>query len=226
MTVYNKPQKYLFAVDCVIFGYSESELQLLLFKRQIEPCKGEWSLVGGFVEQEESSDDAAKRVLHNLTGLKDIYLEQVEAFTAVNRDPGGRVISLVYYALIRQDKQDKSLIHDFGAQWLPVKQLPDLIFDHNEMVDKSLHKLRIKASHELIGKQLLPDSFTLLELRSLYNAIYQREFDPGNFRKKILSTNLLARLDHKNTTDSKKGAYYFEFKKDIDDFRTDRIVKY
>lgn len=226
MVVYIKPQKYLFAVDCVIFSYSDSELQLLLFKRQIEPCKGQWSLVGGFVEPAESSDEAAKRVLLKLTGLKDIYLEQVEAFTAVNRDPGDRVISLVYYALIRQDKQDKAMIHDFGAQWMPIKKLPKLIFDHSEMVEKSLHKLRIKASHELIGKQLLPDAFTLIELRNLYNALYQREFDPGNFRKKTLSTRLLTRLDHKNTTDSKKGAYYFTFNKNINDFRTDRIVKY
>lgn len=226
MFSYQQTNKYLFAVDCVIFGYDESELQLLLFKRQLEPSKGLWSLVGGWIEPEESADDAAKRILHKITGLRNVYQEQVEAFTSPQRDPGGRVISLVYYALIRKDIQKEELIKDYGAQWLPVRELPSLIFDHEEMVAKALNKLRLKASHELIGKQLLPNSFTLLQLRQLYNAIYLREFDPGNFRKKILSTRLLKKLDVKNTTESKKGAFYFQFKEDIEDFRTERLVKY
>jgi 8-oxo-dGTP diphosphatase len=226
MERYKRPHKFLFAVDCVIFGYDESELQLLLFKRQIEPSKGMWSLVGGWVDPDESSDCAARNVLYKITGLKDIFQEQVEMFSSPRRDPGGRVISLVYYSLIRKDIQNQELIKDFGAQWHPVNNLPSLIFDHGEMVEKALNKLRLKASHELIGKQLLPNSFTLLELRKLYNAIYQREFDPGNFRKKVLSTKLLNKLDIKNTTESKKGAYYFQFKEDVKDFSTERLVKY
>ncbi len=222
---YGKFSKYFVAVDCVIFGYEDGDLKLLLYHRGFEPAKGMWSLMGGFVGDEESSDNAARRILKKITGLNDIYLEQVQAFSNPKRDPEGRVISLTYYALIRIDKHNSDRVRESGAHWWSLPSLPNLIFDHNEMVDKALEKLQIRAGLELIGNELLPDQFTLLQLRKLYEAIFQRELDTGNFRKKVLSLNVLERLDEKNTTESRRGAYYFKFKEGNQDKSFERIVK-
>lgn len=209
--MYNQ-SKQLVSVDCIIFGYEEGDLKLLVFNRKIEPSIGGLSLVGGWVNDDESVEDAARNVLLRVTGLTDIFMEQVHTFSAVDRDPGGRVISIAFYALIRLDEHDRKQVETFGASWISIKKLPNLIFDHNEMVSMALEKVRVKASYELIGKELLPEKFTILQLRYLYNAIFSREFDPGNFRKKVLSLKVLERLNSKNTTESRKGAYYYKFK--------------
>ncbi|GAO29774.1 NUDIX hydrolase [Geofilum rubicundum] len=222
--VYHHP-KLLVAVDCVIFGYEDGELKLLLRPREIEPALGKWSLMGGFVGLEESVEDAAMRVLYSTTGLKDIYLEQVAAFSAVDRDPGARVVSIAFVALIRIDQHDKALVRENGAHWWPLNQLPELIFDHEKIINDGLRSLQKRASFELTGKELLPEKFTLMQLRSLYEVIYQRPFDPGNFRKKVLSLNVLERLNIKNTTESKKGAFYYRFKESEDNSNGDRIFK-
>lgn len=205
--------KQLVSVDCIIFGYDEDELKLLVFKRWIEPAKGELSLLGGWVNLDESVTDAARRVLALISGLKNIYLEQVDIFSEVGRDPGGRVISIAYYALMKIDEDDKKMVEQNSASWVSLNNKPKLIFDHDTMVERALEKLRINASNELIGEHLLPEKFTLLQLRKLYNAIFQREFDPGNFRKKVLSLKVLEQLDEKDTTESKRGAFYYRFKK-------------
>lgn len=205
--------KQLVSVDCIIFGYEEDELKLLVFKRWIEPAKGELSLLGGWVNHDESVTDAARRVLALISGLKNIYLEQVDVFSDVGRDPGGRVISIAYYALMKIDEDDKKLVEQNSASWVSLNNKPKLIFDHDTMVERALEKLRINASNELIGEHLLPEKFTLLQLRKLYNAIFQREFDPGNFRKKVLSLKVLEQLNEKDTTESKRGASYYRFKK-------------
>jgi 8-oxo-dGTP diphosphatase len=205
--------KQLVSVDCIIFGYDEDELKLLVFKRWIEPAKGELSLLGGWVNHDESVTDAARRVLTLISGLKDIYLEQVDVFSDVGRDPGGRVISIAYYSLMTINEDDKKLVEQNSASWVSLKHKPRLIFDHDLIVEKALEKLRINASNELIGEHLLPEKFTLLQLRKLYNAIFQREFDPGNFRKKVLSLKVLEQLNEKDTTESKRGAFYYRFKK-------------
>ncbi|MBS2099814.1 NUDIX hydrolase [Carboxylicivirga linearis] len=223
---YNKFSKYFVAIDCVIFGYEDGDLRLLLYHRGFEPAKGQWSLLGGFVGDEESSDDAAHRILKAITGLEDIYLEQVQVYTNPKRDPEGRVMSIGYYALIRVDKHNSDKVRENGAHWWSVKGLPNLVFDHQEMVDNALHKLQQKAGLELVGSELLPDKFTLLQLRRLYEAIFQRELDTGNFRKKVLSLNVLERLEEKNTTESRRGAYYFQFKKGVTDKSFDRLGKF
>lgn len=223
---YKQHSKHYVAVDCAILGYEEGELKLLLYPRGFEPALGSWSLMGGFVTGEESVEEAAMRVLLQTTGLKHIYLDQVAAFSNPKRDPGARVISMAFMALIRIDKHDKELVRESGAHWWPVTKLPQMIFDHYEIFEKALELLQQKAVYDLIGKELLPDRFTLMQLRSLYEAIFQRSFDPGNFRKKILSLNVLERLNVKNTTESKKGAYYYQFKKDASDQKIDRIVKF
>lgn len=223
-SLYKHP-KHLVAVDCIIFGYEDDKLKLLLSPRRFEPAQGEWSLMGGWVQDTETVEKAAERVLYQITGLKDIYLEQVYVFSNPVRDPGGRVISVVFYAMIRIDKHDKDLVKEHGAVWWTFSEKPDLIFDHNQMVEYAHEKLKLKAGYSLIGKNLLPERFTILQLRTLYEAIFQREFDPGNFRKKILSLRVLEKLKDKNTTASKKGAYYYRFKKHSEEFIHERIVK-
>lgn len=207
-----KQVRHLVAVDCIIFGYEDGELKLLLFHRGIVPAKGEWSLLGGWVNEDETVEDAAARVLQQTTGLKDIYLEQVHVFSDPSRDAGGRVISIAFNALIDIKNHNKDLVREHGAHWWGISELPNLIFDHDQMVEKALQKLRSKAGHEIVGKELLPKYFTISELRTLYNAIFQKEFDPGNFRKKILSLNAIEKTRKKNTTDSKRGAFYYQFK--------------
>ena len=204
------PKQYV-AVDCVIFGYEDYELKLLLHPRPLEPDKGGWSLMGGFCGDEESLEEAAERVLEKNTGLTDIFLDQVQAFSRPDRDPGGRVISVVFYALIPLFQQDVEKVRRKGAKWFPVSDLPDMIFDHSEMVENAMKKLQMRAGYHLVGRELLTEQFTLNQLRRLYEAIFQRELDPGNFRKKVLSLKVLERLNKKNTTESKKGAYLYRF---------------
>ena len=134
---YSSNPKLYVGIDCIIFGFNEGELNLLLLKRNFEPAMGEWSLMGGFVQEDESVDDAAKRVLNELTGLEDVYMEQVQAFGAIDRDPGERVVSIVYYALININEYDKESVQQHNAFWVNINELPALIFDHPQMVEKA-----------------------------------------------------------------------------------------
>lgn len=210
--VYGIYPKHFVAVDCSIFGYEDGELKLLLYPRSFEPSRGNWSLMGGFVGENESLEEAAGRVLLQTTGLHDIFLEQVTAFSSPGRDPGARVICVTFVSLIRIDLHDKELAEKSGATWWPVTKLPELIFDHREMISSALSYLQQKAGVVLLGKELLPEMFTLMQLRTLYEALFLKTFDPGNFRKKVLSLGILERLDEKNTTESRKGAYYYRYR--------------
>lgn len=213
MNYYDKYPKILNAVDSIIFGFDENlrELKLLILKRNFEPAKGEWSLMGGFVNESESLDDAAKRIVLQLTGIENVYMEQLYTFGDINRDPGGRIVSTAYFSLIKINEHDKELAQRFGAFWISLSELPDLIFDHSEMVKKALRKLRIRARTQPIGFELLPEKFTMPQLQSLYEAIYQMPFDKRNFRRKILAMELLQKLDEKEKESSKKGAFYYRF---------------
>ena len=226
MELYKIHPRHYVAVDCVILGYQDEEIKLLLYPRSFEPCKGNWSLLGGFVQENESADEAAARILKQTTGLEQIFLEQVASFSASNRDPEARVISLAYYALIRIDLHDEECVRENGAYWVSVNKLPELIFDHHEMFEKALVKLQQKAGYRLVGSELLPEMFTLIQLRKLYEAIFQREFDPGNFRKKILSLGVLEKQSMKDASESRKGAFYYKAKSNIEDIDIDRIIKF
>jgi ADP-ribose pyrophosphatase YjhB (NUDIX family) len=219
------PQHYV-AVDCVILGYQDEEIKLLLYPRSFEPYKGKWSLLGGFVQENESADEAAARILKQTTGLEQIFLEQVASFSEPDRDPEARVISLAYYALIRIDLHDEEKVKENGAFWISINKLPNLIFDHQQMFEKALVKLQQKAGYSLIGSELLPEMFTLIQLRKLYESIFRREFDPGNFRKKILSLGVLEKQSEKDISESKKGAFYYKAKSNIGEIDIDRIVKF
>jgi len=216
MSHYSKFQKYLVAVDCIIFGYDiiEKEIKLLLSKRIFEPALGKWSLAGGFVEGNESLDHAASRILRNITGLESVYMRQSYSYGDLDRDPGDRVISVAYFALIAIRDINKDLARQNGVHWRSIARLPDLIFDHPLMVKKALADLQNQVKVKPVGFELLPERFTLVHLQDLYEAIYQRTMDKRNFRKKILSMGILEKLDEKEKETSKKGAYYYRFNKD------------
>jgi ADP-ribose pyrophosphatase YjhB (NUDIX family) len=203
--------KFYVAIDCVIFGFSEGELNLLLLKRNFEPAMGNWSLPGGFVQDNESADDAAKRVLAELTGLTDIYMEQVGAFGEVNRDPGERVVSVAYCALLNMDEYDIEAVNQHHARWTNLAQLPPLIFDHPQMVERARDLLKRKASSEPIGFNLLPKQFTLTQLQCLYEAIYGETLDKRNFRKRIYEMNYIEKTGMVDRTRSRRGAALYRF---------------
>ena len=213
MSFYSKFPKLLVAVDSIIFGFNENEheLKLLLLKRQFPPEKGKWSLMGGFVAPDENLDDAAHRIVSQLTGLDNVYMEQLFAFGDVNRDTGGRIISVAYFSLIKINDHDSELVKKHGASWISLSEIPDLIFDHPEMVKRALRKLRIRARTQPIGFELLPDKFTIPQLQRLYEAIYQIPFDKRNFRRKLLVMGLLEKQNEKEKETSKKGAFYYQF---------------
>lgn len=208
---YKSNQKILVAVDCIIFGFDGTQLQALLIKRGFEPEKGKWSLMGGFVDKKESADEAASRVLYQLTGMKNIYMEQLYAFTDVDRDTAGRVISIAYFALINIADYSQQLQSEHEAKWYPLSKIPPLVFDHKKMVTKAKQLLRQKVAHHPIGFELLPTKFTLPQLQSLYEAIYETPLDKRNFTKKMLSLGILNKLDEKETQSSRKGAFFYVF---------------
>lgn len=211
--IYSKYPRYFVAVDCIIFGYDVTgkELKLLLIKRSFEPAKDRWSLAGGFVSENESLDEAACRVLCNLTGLSDVFMEQLHTYGNLIRDPGARVISTAYFALIGIHDINPEIQRGNGAHWRSLSDLPELIFDHGTMVESALLKLVETVKVRPVGFELLPGKFTLVQLQDLYEAIYQRKIDKRNFRKKILSMDLLEKLDEKERETSRKGAYYYRF---------------
>tara|TARA_R110002020_G_scaffold1998_1_gene9127 strand:- start:35422 stop:36135 length:714 start_codon:yes stop_codon:yes gene_type:complete len=211
--IYNVQQKILVAVDCIIFGFDSKNLKLLLFKRKVEPLKGSWSLIGAFIRNDLSISDGAKQILKEGTGLEDIYLEELGTYGDVQRDPGERVISIAHYSLIRIDDFDLEHVEKYDAKWFDLNGIPELILDHRMMVDDAIVALRNKAKHRPIGFDLLPRYFTIPELQTLYECIYQRPLDSRNFRKKILSLDILTKTNKKDKSGSKKGAFLYCFKK-------------
>ena len=208
---YKSQNKVLIAVDCIIFGFDGKEMKALLIKRDFEPEKGKWSLMGGFVNASENVDRAASRVLKQLTGLSDIYMEQLFCFGDAKRDAAGRVVSIAYFALIKIAEYTEQLTSDHEARWFPLIKLPSLIFDHRQMVNKAKERLREKVLSHPAGFELLPLKFTLPQLMSLYEGIYETTFDKRNFTRKILSLNILKKLNQKEKETSRKGAFYYVF---------------
>lgn len=210
---YGEHPTFHVAVDCIIFGFDQGELKLLIHKRRFEPAKGQWSLFGGFVKENESLDEAANRVLFELAGLDHIYMEELKSYGKVDRDPATRVISVAYYALIPAKKYTEAISNNHGATWVSLNELPELIMDHKLMVDKGLRRLKRRASTQPLGFELLPREFTMPQLQALYEAIYQSALDKRNFRKKILSMDVLIKLNEKDMSGSRKGAFLYRFDK-------------
>ena len=213
MGKYGKQSRLLAAVDCIIFGFDESGLRILLIQRGMEPEKGKWSLMGGFINVNESPEEASVRILKKLTGLEGVYMEQLHAFGHPGRDPIERTLSVAYFALIDIHKYETQLSHEYHAEWFPVKKMPRLIFDHSDMVKMARQRLRYKAALHPLLFEMLPEKFTLPQLQSLYEGVYDSVFDKRNFSRKVLSTGLLVKQNDKEKSSSKKGAYYYKLDK-------------
>lgn len=213
MMKYTGQKHVLVAVDCIIFGFDGNDIKLLLIKRGFEPEMNKWSLMGGFLKEDESLDDAANRVLKQLTGLEGVYMEQLEAFGDPARDPGERTISVAYFALIDIHGYEKQLNENFHAEWFLLDKKPQLIFDHDIMVRMAQKQVRYKAALHPILFELLPPRFTIPQLQNLYEGIYETVFDNRNFNRKLMSTGLLVKLKNKDKTSSRKGAFYYKLDK-------------
>lgn len=212
---YGEHSKVWLSVDCIVFGFDEGKLKILIGKRKMDPGRGEWSLYGGFVNADESVDDAASRTLFELTGLKRIYMRQIGAFGNVDRDPGERVVSIAYYALINVNDYDEKLRTSHGADWMDINEIPQLYSDHNEMVRKARKLMRQKLSHEPVGFRLLPKLFTLTQLQKLYEAVNGEELDKRNFRKRVKDMDFIEKTDLIDKKGSKRGAYLYRFNKRV-----------
>lgn len=210
---YSQHSKVYVAVDCIIFGFDEGKLKLLVGKRKMEPGYGEWSLYGGFVDEDESIDAAASRVLYELTGMKNAFMKQIAAFGAVDRDPGERVVSIAYYSLINVKDYDDSLRKNHGLEWVCLDEMPPLYSDHSQMIVKALASLRRSISTEPLGFKLLPDLFTLTQLQHVYEAVLGQEIDKRNFRKRIKQIDFIEKTELIDKKTSKRGASLYRFNK-------------
>ncbi|MES2922872.1 MAG: NUDIX domain-containing protein [Verrucomicrobiota bacterium] len=199
-------------VDCVVFGFDEGALKVLLIRRGIEPYQNRWALPGGFVRPDETLDAAALRELQEETGLSEIYLEQLYTFGGIDRDPRERVISVAYFALVRRADHLPAAATDAAeAAWFEVEKVPSLAFDHAEILRLALERLRGKIRWQPVGFELLPRKFTLTQFQALYEAILGRELDKRNFRKKLLALDLLVPLEEFSTAASRRPAQLFRF---------------
>lgn len=204
------------SIDCVLFGFDGVDLKILLIERNEEPFKDWWALPGNLVEADESVDESASRILHELTGLSNIYMEQYFTFGDVNRHPQGRVITVAYYAMIRLggDKALKPLSnYAKRAQWINVKELPKLGFDHKKIYEKGLEKVKRRIKYLPLAFELLPEKFTLTQVQNVYETILGKKLDKRNFRKKILSYKVLKELDEKQKGVSFRAATLYRFDK-------------
>jgi ADP-ribose pyrophosphatase YjhB (NUDIX family) len=210
---YTSHDKLLVAVDCIIFGFDGKEIKALLIKRGFEPEKDKWSLMGGFMQPQETLDEAANRVLRQLTGLEGLYMEQLQVFSEIYRDPMERTVSVSYFALVDIHKYEKQISEEYHAEWFLLSKKPRLIFDHDDMVRLAKKQLRYKAALHPILFQLLPEKFTIPQLQNLYECVYDTLFDNRNFTRKVMSTGLLVKLSGKDKSSSKKGAFYYKLDK-------------
>jgi 8-oxo-dGTP diphosphatase len=201
------------SVDCVIFGFEGSRLQVLLIRRAVAPFGGSWSLPGGFILRKEALEAAPARVLREMTGVEDVYLEQVGAFGGLDRYPGERVITLAYFALIKPGNYPLHPGSEASeARWFAWEAVPALPFDHRDILDAAFETLQRRVRHQPVGFELLPEKFTLYQLQALYEAILQRPLDKPNFRRKLMRMNLLHALEERQQGVAHRAAklYYFD----------------
>ncbi len=206
----------VFSIDCVIFGFDDGELKILLIQRNEEPFKEWWALPGNIIDEDQSIDLAAERILYELTGLKDIYMEQFHTFGDVNRHPQGRVITVAYYAMIRLNgTKELKPVSNYASKavWIPVNDLPKLAFDHEKIFSRGFDKIRNKISYQPIAFELLPEKFTLTQLQQLYEVILNKKLDKRNFRKKMLNYGILKELNEKQKGVSYRAAKLYKFDK-------------
>lgn len=205
-------QRPALVTDCVIFGFDGGELKLLLLKREKEPFENKWALPGGFVFIDETTEECAKRILLEKTGIQNVFIEQLYTFSEVNRDPRERVISVSYFALVNKSEYELIAGRDtIQAEWFEISKLPELAFDHDKILNTAFNRLKGKVKYQPIGFELLDEKFTLSKLQSLYEAILQTTIDKRNFRKKILGMGFLKQLEEKEKNVPRKAAFYYSF---------------
>lgn len=203
-------------VDAVVFGYRPDEgISVLLIKRKNEPFKDKWAIPGGFVDKDESLEHAVQRELEEETGISVNYLEQLYTFGAPFRDPRKRVVTVAYYALVRPDIYEVHAADDASdAQWFNINELPELAFDHNQILDMAVFRLRNKISYEPVGFELLDEKFPFSELHKLYETLYGKEIDRRNFKKKFLSLGILKELKEKVSIGRGRPGTLYSFDKE------------
>ncbi len=204
------------SIDCLIFGFRDGQLDVLLIKHAEGISRGKWALPGGWIRYNESVDDAANRLLKSLTGVSNIYLEQLRAFGDVNRYPKKRVVTIAYYALVNADRY--RLHPGFtasDARWVNIHDVPKLPYDHSQILEFGFRYLKNKVRHEPVGFNLLPPKFSLHEIQQLYEAILETELDKPNFRRKLLKMNLLVPCNEKQKHVSHRAATLYRFDKKV-----------
>ncbi len=204
------------SIDCVIFGFKNAVLYILLIKHKTGITQGSWKLPGGWIQYNESLDEAALRILKAETGVENIFLELFKAFGEVNRFPNDRVITIAYFALLNiENFTIPPHPDDIAVAWVKVNQVPTMLYDHNQIFCECLSFIKHKVQHEPIGFNLLPKKFTLKQLQELYEAIFSRKLDKSNFRKKLLKMNLLHNTKEKQQEVSHRAARLFTFDKKV-----------
>ena len=203
-------------VDAVIFGYVENDLKILLIKRMYEPFENHWALPGGYVKEDESIDDAVEREVSEETGIESLYLEQLYTFGTPERDPRGRIVSIAYYGLVKPSDYNIQASTDAKeAEWFSVDNIPnDLAFDHLEIIQTALIRLKGKVSYMPIGFELLPEKFPFSSIQNLYETVLDQEFDRRNFSKKFHKLDILDKLDEKQTNVKNRPGNLYKFNKD------------
>ena len=209
-------------VDCVVFGLDDGDLKVLLVQRDLEPFAGWWSLPGGFVRNDETLDEAARRELAEETGATNVYLEQLYTFGELNRDPSERVVTVAYYSLVKlSDHRIRNATDARKAAWFTVGDVPTLAFDHTRILEGAYQRLRAKVRYQPIGFELLPPKFTLTQLQKLYEVILGRALDKRNFRKKLLAMGVLVELNEIEQDVAHRAARLYAFDKG----KYDRMTK-
>lgn len=207
---YDYPRPAL-TVDCIIFGWDGEHLKILLIQRANDPYKGHWALPGGFVDLDEDLEAAALRELEEETGIKDLFIEQLYTFGGLHRDPRGRVVSVGYYALINLNDHPVKAASDAGqAQWFFFDELPDLAFDHENILDVAYKRLQAKVRYQPVGFELLPQKFTISQMRRLYENIMGYEINKRNFHTKVMKLGILRQLE-RQTDVAHRPAFLYEF---------------
>jgi 8-oxo-dGTP diphosphatase len=208
---YQHPRPAL-TVDCVVFGFDEGDLKVLLIQRGLAPFEGKWALPGGFVRMGETLESAARRELCEETNLVEIYLEQLYTFGEVKRDPRERIVSVAYYGLVKlMDHRVKAATDARNVAWFSINEVPSLAFDHDLIVNTALKRLQGKVRYEPIGFELLPPKFTLSQLQHLYEACLEQRLDKRNFRKKLLAMDFLIELDEIEQDVAHRAAHLYRF---------------
>lgn len=208
---YSENTRYYVVVDCIVFGFDNGKLKLLIRKRAIEPGMGEWTLCGAFVRENEDLQDSANRAITSMTGIKQVFSQQVKTYGNVKEDASERVISVAYYSLINVKDYDVELMDKYGLRWVDITDVPHLWGNLNQVVDDALDLLRKRIKIEPIGFNLLPELFTLTQLQHVYEAVLGGEIDKRNFRKRIKNLDFIEKTDKIDKLSSKRGAALFRF---------------